>query len=89
VRAYWDPSGHLVKNTTNPFIFGMIAMMDFIWEPHLKGSNLYDDYISQPITVKSYVDAMRFIEIYRNVLLEISLLTEVVSGAAKRLNLIK
>lgn len=87
-RAYWDPSGNVLRENNNPLISCMMVMSDFIWEPDLKDSTDYDEYRNQPITIKSIDKAMEFQTIYAKVSMQIAAFMEMISETAHRLNLI-
>ena len=88
VRAYWDPSGNLVKDNTNALISCLMAMCDFIWEPHLKDATDYDEYIQKPVTIKSIDAAMNFQMVYVKVSMQVILFMEMIVGTAHNLDLI-
>lgn len=88
LRAYWDPSGNIVKNNSNPLISCLMTMSDFIWEPGLKDSTIYDEYINHPITIKSIDKAMEFQRIYADVNMQVALFMDMVAGTAQRLEIL-
>lgn len=88
LRAYWDPSGNIVKNNSNDLISCLMTMSDFIWEPGLRDSTSYDEYINHPITIKSIDKAMEFQRIYADVNMQVALFMDMVAGTAQRLGIL-
>lgn len=88
VRAYWDPSGKLVSKNSNSLISCLMAMCDFIWEPHLKDATEYNEYFSKPLALKSIDKAMQFQTVYSDVSMQVALFMEMVSGTAHKLKLL-
>lgn len=88
IRAYWDPSGEIVKNNSNPLISCLMAMSDFIWEPNIKNSTSYDEYMSHPITIKSIDKAFEFQSVYADVNMQVALFMDMVAGTAQKLGIL-
>ena len=88
VRAHWDFNGDLIKHNDNPLIFCLMAMSDFIWEPHLKNSTYYDEYYSKPLTIKSIDQAIGFQLIYADANMQTALFMEMIAGTARNLQLL-
>ena len=89
VRAFWDPSGERIKSNTNELIFCFMALADFIWEPHMKDVTEHDDYIRQPLTLKSIEVAQNFNLVYEFALIQTCYFIELISNTAFKLKLIE